>query len=70
MSQVYMDIEETIFNTIIFALNKNLTLTTLSCNINDNISDDKLKVLLNALKTRIPLTDEEKAQLARLNQRY
>jgi hypothetical protein len=26
--------------------------------------------LLDALKTRIPLTDEEKAQLARLNQRY
>jgi hypothetical protein len=26
--------------------------------------------LLNALKTRIPLTDEEKAQLLRLNQRY
>jgi len=26
--------------------------------------------LLDALKTRIPLTDEEKAQLSRLNQRY
>jgi hypothetical protein len=48
--------------------------TNPSSNLDTNLqigqTKDNRMGLLDALKTRIPLTDEEKAQLARLNQRY